>query len=322
MPWPDVEASPIVLPSTTPSSCRPIIILGVDRSGTSLVTELVSRWGAYGGDPALLQPANQGNPRGFFEYRPMQDFLTELFTSAGVGEWNPAFSDLVRARAFEPRYREAALRLVAAMETAGRPWFWKEPGLCLALSFWEQIWKEPIYVVVFRNPHDSARSFERFLPPALQKRIQVTAYFALRWQHFMLVTLAHAERNPAKLFLRYEGLLRSPVESCRRLCDFLDQQCVHSDGADDRLLSMVETINPGLWRNKQEVSFFDLPEATPEQKELLRFLEAKTADPQIPFDPERFPLPAFGREYLENFGALRTFLEKRAEGVTPAPARG
>jgi hypothetical protein len=303
----------------SPSSCRPIIILGVERSGTSLVAELVSRWGAYGGDPALLVPAREMNPQGFFEYYPMQEFLSELHTSTGVWEWSPSFSDLVRTRAFEPRYRETALQLVAGMETAGRPWFWKDPSLCLSLPFWEQIWKQPIYVVVFRNPHDSARSYEKSLLPDLGRRLRITAYFALRWQHFMLMALEHAERNPAKLFLRYERLLRSPAESCRRLCGFLDEQCAQSDGAEDRLLGMIETINPGLWRNKQEVSFFDLAEVTPEQKELFRLLEAKTIDPAAPFDPGKYPFPACGREYLETFNALAALLEKRPERAAPAP---
>jgi Sulfotransferase family len=289
---------------SSPSSRRPIIILGVERSGTSLVSELASRWGAYGGDPAHLLPPGEMNPQGFFEYRPLIDFLIELHGSAGVSEWYPPFDDVLHRRAFEPRYREPAVQLVAGMETAGTPWFWKEPYLCLSLSFWENIWNEPIYVVVFRNPHDSARSYERFVVPELKGQVRITAYFVLRWQHFMLMTLEHAERNPAKLFVRYEQLLRSPAESCERLCEFLDRQCAMSGGAGERLAAMTATINPGLWRNKQEVSFLDLPEVMPEQKALFRFLEAKTADPLAPFDPAKFPLPAFGREYLENFGSL------------------
>src|SRR5947209_7457888 len=69
------------------SIIRPIIILGVDRSGTSLIAELVHRWGAYAGEASELAPGNEGNPQGYWEYMPMEDFLSDLSRSVGLSDW-------------------------------------------------------------------------------------------------------------------------------------------------------------------------------------------------------------------------------------------
>jgi hypothetical protein len=299
-------------------TCRPIIVLGIDRSGTSLVTELIYRWGAYVGDFAL-NPSNE-NPQGFWEYQPMQDFMTELQVSTQMWEWNPEFKKMISDRAFDPQYRERALALIASMEEKGTPWVWKEPELCLFLPFWEKLWTRPVYVVTVRNPHDSAASFEKiFLTPKLQERARLTAYFALRWQHFMLEILEHTEKGiTPTLFVSYEELMRSPVEQCRRLWAFLNAQTGIEDEEGERLEAMFEAINPGLWRNKKEISFYDVPEASGEQKELFRYLQGKTRDKSEPFDPSRYPMPPCAREYLENFSLFVAFLAKQP--LTPGIA--
>lgn len=62
------------------SLCRPIIIVGAERSGTSVCAEMVHAWGAYVGDPGELPAADQLNPRGRWEHLPLWDLLAELST--------------------------------------------------------------------------------------------------------------------------------------------------------------------------------------------------------------------------------------------------
>jgi hypothetical protein len=71
--------------------------------------------------------------------------------------------------------------------------------------------------------------------------------------------------------------------------------------ADERRSAMLQAIDPALWRNRGESSFFDLPQATPEQKSLLRHVQDLAADRPAPFDPASYPLPADAFEYLEDF---------------------
>jgi hypothetical protein len=311
--------------SAEDSIIRPIIILGVDRSGTSLIAELVHRWGAYAGEASELAPGNEGNPQGYWEYMPMEDFLSDLSRSVGLSDWHPSFPELMRQRSADPKHRERANELVARMESAGRPWSWKEPYLCTTLPFWEGILKDPIYVIPVRNPHHSALSYEKFiLTEKLHGKLHLVALFLLRWQHFMLSVLAHAERNPATLFIHYEETLRSPVEQCRRLADFLDRECRPESWSaapdPERLMAMIEAINPRLWRHRSSIPFDEVPEATAEQKALYAYLQRKVEEPGLPFDPALYPLPAGGREYLENFDYFRNLIWSPSPAETAAPA--
>jgi hypothetical protein len=292
--------------SPTSSSPRPIIVLGVDRSGTSLVSELIWKWGAYPGDLAKLIEANPSNPQGYWEYTPMQDLLEELISSTGLPYCHPEMDRRMAEKAGDPALRAHALKLVAEMEAEGKPWFWKEPYLSVALGFWEKIWKDPVYVIPVRNPQDSALSFEKmFLPPALRGGgIRIVAMFLLRWQHFILSILAHSESNPSTIFIPYEELLEHPEDQCRRLSRFLDAACGTESGGEEQLQRMAKTVNPDLWRNKSRVPFSAVPEATAEQVALFDYLHRKVADPAAPFDPRLYELSAGWREYLQNFDLI------------------
>ncbi|HVT16728.1 MAG TPA: sulfotransferase [Thermoanaerobaculia bacterium] len=290
-------------PDPTP---RSLIVLGVDRSGTSLVSELIWKWGAHAGDLTQLVQANPQNPQGFWEYTPMQDLLGELMDATGLPNCHPDMDRRLTELADDPAIRARALRLVAEMESAGKPWLWKEPYLSLCLGFWERIWRDPVYIIPVRNPYDSALSFEKmFLPPALRGGgIRIVAMFLLRWQHFMLSILEHCRGERKTLFVPYEELLQNPEEQCRRLGRFLDAECGVVGGDDERVAAMAKTVNPELWRNKSQEPFAAVAEATDEQKALFAYLRRKVDDPAEPFDPSLYKLSAGWREYLQNFDLI------------------
>lgn len=285
--------------------CRGIFVLGADRSGTSLVSELIHRWGAWAGDAAALGSGDVFNPHGYFEYTPMQKLLSDLTVSTGVTEWDPRFHELLKLRARDPDHRRRALELVAGMEREGRPWLWKEPFISLHMPFWELLIPPPVCVMTVRNPHDSARSFARMmLGTEMAGRISLTAYFCLRWQSFMLAILDYLERNLDHLVVCYEELVRDPESQVLRLCRFLDSRFGVASSSAERAATMRAAIDPALWRNKAAGSFFDVPEATGAQRELLRYLHQRAADLRQPFAAERYPFPPYAQEYLENFEFL------------------
>lgn len=290
---------------------RPILVLGADRSGTSLVADLIARWGADAGDLSRHEVVDEHNPRGYFEYLPMQEVLHELLAAAHCSVWDPDFPSRIARLAVEPRYRQLALAQVAEMDRSGKPWLWKEPLMSLQMAFWEKIVPSPVCVVTLRNPSDSARSFAKMnYPPELRDELSAEAAFAFRWQFAMLAILDYLERNPDHLFLRYESLLEDPAGQVERLRAFLDRQLEAQEGASERASAMLEAVEPGLWRNRGKVSFFDLPQVTAEQKSLLSHLQDRAADLQAPIDPARYPLPADAFEYLEDFNAWTEHLHQ------------
>jgi hypothetical protein len=99
-----------------------VVVLGAERSGTSVVTEMVHRWGAHAGEPEQLTQANEHSPQGQWEYQPLWGFLAELGDFAqGATWWDPAFEGRITAKLQLQELRGKALALIAAMERGCRP---------------------------------------------------------------------------------------------------------------------------------------------------------------------------------------------------------
>ena len=213
---------------SAPAAPRPIIVLGPERSGTSVVAEMVHRWGAYAGEPELLRDADERNPQGYWEYLPIWDFLEELGDlSRGASWWDPAFQDLVAERASDPAYRDQALALVDRMETEGCPWVWKDPALSFYLPFWMQIWTDPVYIITVRNPIDVAASWRRFVtPPGKEFPSSLIDAYLLRWHYIMLLILEHTEGAADTIYVPYEGVIQDPKTHALKLGRFLNRCCV------------------------------------------------------------------------------------------------
>ncbi len=295
---------------TRAPTSRPIFILGVDRSGSSLVSEITYRWGANAGDLNLLAEGNDGNPQGYWEYQPMELFVEKLFRAAKVSPWNPEFPARLRQLALDPVFRDEAKSLIDTMETEP-VWFWKEPGLSLCLPFFESILVDPLFIITVRNPYESALSYEKFmLPGVFHDTIRLRALFLLRWQHFMLSILDNLSRNPNTIYLSYDQLLARPAEQCERLCAFLDRHCGRNDDNAGRVRKMTDVVNPSLWRNRSEVSLDDVDEATPAQRELFAHMLLRTREPTASFDRGLYPMAGWWSEYLENIDLMLQLVRK------------
>jgi hypothetical protein len=103
------------------SLCRPVIVLGAERSDTSVCAEMVHAWGAYTGAPGELAAADELNPRGRWEYLPLWELLAEVGGfAAGASWWAEDFAAQVAAKAAEPWLAGRARGLVAGMAVHGR----------------------------------------------------------------------------------------------------------------------------------------------------------------------------------------------------------
>ena len=285
----------------------PIIILGVDRSGTSLVGNIVHHWGAYGGDYTFLSEGDNGNPRGYWEYEGLGPFIRNFMRDAGVDFWHPSFVDIITKMGVNPLYRDVGLSLLSKMEEERKIWFWKEPALSFLLPFWKQIWGSATYIITVRNPYDSALSWQKYsIPKAEEGNICIVAANLLRWQAIMLSILEGTQDCSSKHFIVYEELINNPRKQCQRLADFLSIEYQEKKIDDDRLEAMVAAVDSGLWRNRTVVPFEDIELATEHQKALYKFLLAKAEEPHKPFDTSQYTIYPGWREYLTNLSVLRS----------------
>lgn len=283
------------------SLCRPVIVLGAERSGTSVCAEMVHAWGAYAGDPGDLPAADVLNPRGRWEYLPLWDLLADIGDFAAGGTWwAEDFAERTAAKAADPQLASRARALLARMAAPGRPWLWKDPALCHFLGFWLPLWQAPVFVVMIRHPVDLAVSWNQFRLADGLAEVSLACNL-LRWQHMMRSVLHALDGEPATLFAEYEAVTADPQGQARRLAAFLDQECATASG-DDTVARMAGVCEPACRRNRDGQRQED--RMTAPQRSLYRYLRRKVQQPGTPLT-EDFPMPAGWRELVAGEEAPR-----------------
>lgn len=295
-----------------------IIVLGVARSGTSVITDVIRRWGAYAGPESDLTAADQWNPRGYWEYEPLKAFNNELLASVGANRnVPPQTSDRLREQASNPEYRGRAVEMIGRMarQSEDRPWVWKDPRLPVLLPFWTQIWSDVTYIATVRNPIDMALSQGRMAGVNLPVDSFPFSASLLVWQRYMLDLLEYTELSKRKLFVEYEQLLREPQATCERLALFLERMYgVTSDGATVRTMAAAIASD---FAHPSNASIADIRQATREQRALYSFAKAKVLAPDEPFVTSDFALYPGWHEYLQCVHALFQLRAQQASAKTP-----
>ena len=263
------------------------------RSGTSLVSEIVHRWGAFGRAEDCL-PSDKWNARGYWELSPLVDLNARLLREVGAS-WScpPSFKDNNRLAGLAgiPKYREEALSLLASMSSEKHGgWFWKDPRLSLLLPFWQQLWSGVHYIICVRDPGEICRSL------ADRDRLSFPVSILL-WQRYMLAIL-EGTRNAPTLFVSYSALLRNPACECSRLLNFLTE---HSDVQLSPNISNMRRVVDGELRHFK-VSNNEAPiTLTKSQRELQETLDrlADWGDPGAEVNLESYSLPSSWRTILK-----------------------
>ena len=139
---------------------RPVLVLGMHRSGTSYLASVLARMEVSMGESLL--PADRGNPRGYFEDTSVLAFHKACLAARSRGRQTRA--DFLPCPDFRPAWSEEeraqARELVGHVAKEGL-WGWKEPRTCLFLSEWLCLLPQARCVAVYRHPLDIFHSFLR-----------------------------------------------------------------------------------------------------------------------------------------------------------------
>ncbi len=273
-----------------------IIVSGIYRSGTSLVTELIHRWGAYAGrEDDIFQ-----DQYGYMEHFALQKLNDELLNN--VSRVPTPVEQLIE-KAQDPVLRERALQILDEMdkeagEKQAAAWVWKDPRLPLVLPFWSNIWGDVIYVIPVRHPVEtilSAANMEGLEPD----QVPLSAGFVY-WQFCMLNVLNFTEKSRRKLFIAYDQLIQNPQLECTRLCDFLDRECkIPSENMSQRITNMSAQITATQHHFQHFQALSEIEVTTKEQRALFNFLRVKTIYPNEAFRSDDFTIYPGWMEYLQ-----------------------
>lgn len=194
-----------------------IFVLGMHRSGTSLVSGLLRTLGVEFGPDSELIPPSQYNMKGFFEHVGLGGINVELLVKYG-GDWYapPVFLPGWEESEALADLRNRALERVEANFGGKELWGFKDPRTCLTFPFWRKILKDQVKVVVVgRNPIDSARSLQD-----VQKILASEA--SELWFKHMVAAFQGSVGIPRHVVF-YEDFLEDLPGEMRRLGIFIDR---------------------------------------------------------------------------------------------------
>jgi len=217
----------------------PVCIVGMHRSGTSMVAHLLHRCGVYLGEEADLGPPAPDNAQGFSENRHFVE-INEQLLSRFDGGWDapPLFPIDWANRPDLSDLRQEAQAQIERMAGHGA-WGWKDPRTTLTLPFWRSLLPELQVLVCVRHPLDVARSLNRRnnTSVAYGQRLWRTYYEALN------AVVSPAER----LVTHCDQYFESASGELARLVAELGLP--HDDAA---LASAVKEVEPSLRHHRAE----------------------------------------------------------------------
>jgi hypothetical protein len=188
--------------SPPPKARTAYLVLGMHRSGTSAVTQLL---GLAGGQlPQNLMPGDEHNAKGYFEPWKIAVFNDERLEAAGSA-WDDVFAHPFRG--LGPREERGWLNRAASLfeeEYPQAPWpVLKDPRVTVLLPFWRTVLGDlevgARVVISLRHPLAVAASLARRDGFAVEKSL-------LLWACYMLAAEA-GTRDLPRVFVDYDALL-------------------------------------------------------------------------------------------------------------------
>ena len=133
-----------------------LFVLGMHRSGTSMVTRLLNMMGAYFGPENVgMRPATD-NLKGFWERRDVYELNEDLFNTQSTSWFQISdFHPDKLSKEQKEYYQKEASRIIFDMDSH-RPWVIKDPRICLTFPLWKDLLEIPVCIHVHRNPYEVA----------------------------------------------------------------------------------------------------------------------------------------------------------------------
>jgi hypothetical protein len=282
----------MLAPASPRAPAAQVIVLGMHRSGTSVLTGLLRLLGLWAGEEDDFPPVDDPNRVGYWEHRGVWSIDEAILQTLGASWSEIAGLDLSSlGEESRARFRERAREIVRDLNRHGS-WVIKDPRLCLLFPFWREILEHPFCVLIYREPLPVARSL------SARDGIPIPYGIAL-WEQYTREALASTRGLP-RVLISHRELMADPAAPLRRL----HRHLARLDGRQLAQFPSAEEIravvDPTLVHHPREPEI-ERPYLTPPQLDLLAALEKGTA---LDLDPVP-PLSAGARDLLASYQSLR-----------------
>lgn len=206
---------------------RNLIVLGMHRSGTSMVASALASAGVYAGEPEELLSAQQDNPRGFWERRDVVALNDKILSSSGSSWFKPPSSVANEVDGdLDSEQRAAVQSILSRLETGvggSRSWLVKDPRMVITWPYWERAVGDALLLYVYRDPLAVATS--------LKQRHGFPLLLGLMlWEVYNHAALRAIEGRDA-VCVSFDAISREPEQELKRLLKQLEMKGIVCEGA-------------------------------------------------------------------------------------------
>ena len=162
---------------------RTFIVLGMHRSGTSLIAGGLNKSGINMGEKLL--GANEWNPKGHFENEEFIELNDRILAEAG-GSWDNPPSEEAILKAGEKLKDEIK---VVVDRNKGRLWGWKDPRTTLTIKCYLPYIEHPFFITCWRKPLDVAKSLNKRNGMPIEQGVKIAKEYNKRLIEFIYETV-------------------------------------------------------------------------------------------------------------------------------------
>lgn len=220
-----------------------ICVLGMHRSGSSLIARILNLLGVYLGPEEHLVKPREDNPKGFWEHQQIVDLNDEILMRLGGNLYDPPEfrAGWEYSAQFEDLRHRAQAILQRDFEQA-KVWGWKDPRTCLTLPFWRQLVPLMRYVICLRNPLDVALSLQRRNGFSLEEGSWL-------WLKYVTASIQHTAGQP-RHWVWYEDAMQNPEKIISQLAQFLRKS---KELDRNHIASILKCVDSNLCHHRTSV---------------------------------------------------------------------
>ncbi len=218
-----------------------VLILGMHRSGTSLVSGIINKLGIFGGEEEALGRSGEWNPKGYWEFRKLTQANNRILALLGKRWDRVAGIDDALFIQHGQKIASICEGLAPAFAKFAEQGDWaiKDPRMCLLLPAWRDYFRSPLAVLVVRDPVEVAISLNK------RNQMPLTVGVAL-WEAYMRSALRHSQGMP-RILVDYNALLQEPGHKIQTLHGKLAEHGVEVSAMTEEIIGFVDSA---LYRSR------------------------------------------------------------------------